>query len=141
MVKGQHPLLHLTVHSLETSSSTALILAAPSLTAPSTAAGKSNSSNFFIVGKQPKRGSPNRCPCHATSLAMLSQSLASVKPSSTRNGPYHTTSLAYAKPTPGPCQPTCRTTRTAAPRHHHPRRRQGELSFSYIGAARRRQRN
>ena len=108
MVRGQQPLLHLTICSSDTSSSTGLILAALSLTTPSTIAEKSNSS--FLAS------SPNYCRCHATSSA-------------------------HAKPTPGPFQPTYRTTSTVAPWQHLPRRRRGELSFSYISAARRRQRN
>ena len=55
MVRGQQPLLR--------------SRAASSLTAPSMAAEKSNSSSFLIFGKQPKRGSPNHSPCHATSSA------------------------------------------------------------------------
>ncbi|KAM2520987.1 hypothetical protein ACFX1W_001417 [Malus domestica] len=69
MVRGQQPFLHLTVHSSDTSSSAAPILAALSLIAPSTAVEKSNSSSFLIFGKQPRHGSPNRYPCHTTSLA------------------------------------------------------------------------
>ncbi|KAM1643789.1 hypothetical protein ACFX2K_013576 [Malus domestica] len=69
MVRGRHPLLHLTVRSSYTSSSTAQILVATSLIAPSMAADKSNLSSFLIFGKQPRRGNPNRCPCHTTSLA------------------------------------------------------------------------
>ncbi|KAM1209699.1 hypothetical protein EV1_015265 [Malus domestica] len=41
--------------------------------------------------------------------------LALAKPNSPSNGPYHDASSAHAKPTPGPCQPTYRTTPTAAP--------------------------
>ncbi|KAM2145213.1 hypothetical protein COP2_047862 [Malus domestica] len=52
---------------------------------------------------------------------MPSQSLASIKPSNTNNGPYHTTSLAHAKPTSGPFQPTCCTASTAALWQHLPR--------------------
>ncbi|KAM1723628.1 hypothetical protein ACFX13_022257 [Malus domestica] len=69
MVMKQQPLLHLTNRSSDTSSSATPILVASSLIAPSTAAKKSNSSRFLIFGKQPRRGSPNRCPCHATSSA------------------------------------------------------------------------
>ncbi|KAM1599650.1 hypothetical protein ACFXTN_022205 [Malus domestica] len=60
---------------------------------------------------------------------MPSYSLASIKPSNTSNGPYHTTSLAHDKPIPGPRQPTCRTTPTAAPWQHLLRRRQEKIKI------------
>ncbi|KAM1397326.1 hypothetical protein ACFX2I_014922 [Malus domestica] len=66
--------------------------------------------------------------------------LALAEPSSPSSGPYHNTSLAHAKPTIGPYQPTCRTTPMAAPRQHYPRRRQGKLNSSYLGATQRRRR-
>ncbi|KAM1143075.1 hypothetical protein ACFX2B_031640 [Malus domestica] len=41
--------------------------------------------------------------------------LAQAKPSCPSSGPCHNISSAHAEPTPGPCQPMCRTTPTAAP--------------------------
>ena len=67
--------------------------------------------------------------------------LTLAKPSNPSSGPCHNTSSAHAEPTPGPCQPMCCTTPTAAPGQHYPKRRQEKLKFSYIGAARRRRRN
>ena len=64
MIRGHHPLLHLTDCSSDTSSLIALILAAPSTTAE-----MSNSSSFLIFGKQLRHGSSNHCPCHASSSA------------------------------------------------------------------------
>ncbi|KAM1779996.1 hypothetical protein ACFX12_041314 [Malus domestica] len=49
---------------------------------------------------------------YATRLALR---LAQAKPSCPSSGPCHDISSAYAEPTPGPCQPTCRTTPTIAP--------------------------
>ncbi|KAM1645776.1 hypothetical protein ACFXTN_006882 [Malus domestica] len=60
---------------------------------------------------------------------MPNQSLASIKTSCSSNGLCHITSLAHDKPTPGPCQPTYRTTLTTAPWRHYPRRRQEEIKF------------
>ena len=67
--------------------------------------------------------------------------LALAKPNNPSSGPCHNTSSVHAEPTPGPCQPTCCTTPTAALRQHYPKRRQEKLKFSNIGAARRRRRN
>ncbi|KAM2000495.1 hypothetical protein ACFX16_007791 [Malus domestica] len=66
--------------------------------------------------------------------------LALAKPSSSSNGPCHNTSSAHAELTLGLCQPTCLTASTAAPQQHYPRKRQGKLIFSYLGAAQRRRR-
>ncbi|KAM1848973.1 hypothetical protein ACFX14_013044 [Malus domestica] len=41
--------------------------------------------------------------------------LAQAKPSCPSSGPCHNISSAHAEPTPGPCQPMCSTTPTAAP--------------------------
>ena len=130
MFKGQQPLLHLTVRSSNTSSLAAPILATPSLTASSTAAEKSNSNSFLIFGKQPRRGSPN----YATSSAHAKLILGSSQAKQPKQWPLPQHLL-------GPCQPTCRTTPPVAPRQQYPRRRQEKLIFSYIGAARRKQRN
>ncbi|KAM1453101.1 hypothetical protein ACFXTO_002753 [Malus domestica] len=40
--------------------------------------------------------------------------LALAKPNSPSSGPCHDALSTHAEPTPGPCQPTCRTTPTAA---------------------------
>ncbi|KAM2674225.1 hypothetical protein EV2_015445 [Malus domestica] len=66
---GATTTLHLTVRSSDTSSSATLILAALSLTAHFMAVEKSNSSSFPIFSRQPRRGTPNNCLFHATSLA------------------------------------------------------------------------
>ena len=87
-------------------------------------------------------GYPSTAPQRLSSRPQpLKLPLALAKPSNPSSGPCHNTSSAHAEPTPGPCQPTCCTTPTAAPRQHYPKRRQEKLNFSYIGAARRRRRN
>ncbi|TQE13811.1 hypothetical protein C1H46_000442 [Malus baccata] len=123
MVREQQPLLHLTVRSSDTSSSATPILAASSLTTPSTAAEKSNSNSFLIFGKQPRRGSPNRCPCQATSSAHVEPILGFNQAEQHKQWPLPHHLIGHAKSTPGPCQPTCSTTPTAASWQHLPRRR------------------
>ena len=77
-------------------------------------------------------------PCDYSSTApqrlssrpqLLSLPLVLANPSNLSSGPCHNTSSAHAKPTPGPCHPTCRTTPTVAPRQPYPRRRQEKLIF------------
>ncbi|KAM2079623.1 hypothetical protein ACFX1R_027111 [Malus domestica] len=85
---------------------------------------------------------PSTAPQHLSSRPQpLKLPLALAKPSNPSSGPCHNTSSAHAKPTPGPFQPTCCITPTAAPRQHYPKRRQEKLKFFYIGAAERRRRN
>ena len=76
MFKGQQPLLHLTVRSFDTSSSTAPILVTSSLTVSSTTTEKSNSSSFLIFGKHSRRGSPNYATSSAHAKLILGSSQA-----------------------------------------------------------------
>ena len=66
--------------------------------------------------------------------------LALAKLNSSSRGPCHNTSSAHSEPTHGPYQLTSHTTLTAAQPQHYPRRRQGKLIFSYLGAAQKRRR-
>ena len=77
-------------------------------------------------------GYPSIAPQRLSSRPQpLKLPLALAKPSNPSSGSCHNTSSAHVEPTPGPCQPTCRTTPTVAPRQHYPRRRQEKLNFSY----------
>ncbi|KAM1550210.1 hypothetical protein ACFX10_042497 [Malus domestica] len=51
---------------------------------------------------------------HAARLALRLAAQAALGSSYPSSGPCHDISSTHAKPTPGPCQPTCRTTLTAA---------------------------
>ncbi|KAM2191801.1 hypothetical protein ACFX1Q_027557 [Malus domestica] len=60
-------------------------------------------------------GSPRTAPQRHNPRPQLHKlPLAQAKPIYPSSGPCHDISLTHAKPTPGPCQPTCRTTPTAA---------------------------